>query len=132
MDLDQCLYISRFTGKLGVTGLRDLLQQARDNNRRDDITGALLFDGDRFVQLIQGPKARVGPLTDQLRRDGRHAAFQLLLDGPASARLLGRWTSGYVDMEEVDRFVLAAAEAPGNAEALLRAFGELLHAADLE
>ena len=132
MELDHCLYISRFSGKLGDTGLRDLLQQARDNNRRHDITGALLFDGDRFVQLIEGASARVRTLTELLRSDVRHQAFQVVCDGPIEARLGTRWTSGYVDLEQVDRFVLAAAEAPGNTEVLRAAFVELLKSADLD
>lgn len=132
MDLDHCLYISRFSGTLGDTGLRGVLQQARDNNLRHAVTGVLLFDGERFVQLIEGPSERVRALTALLASDIRHGAFQPLIKGPSDARRYPGWQAGYAELDAVDRFVLEMAEAAGNTPVMLAAFDRLVRSADLE
>ena len=40
--------------------LAGILMTARRNNRRDDITGALLCRSDLYLQLIEGPEAAIG------------------------------------------------------------------------
>lgn len=132
MELSHCLYLSRLSGSLGDTGLRDLLTQARTNNQARAITGALLFDGERFIQLVEGPTAVIDVLAQCLRDDPRHHGFTVLGDGPVAARRHRRWTAGYVDPDQVDEFEQAVAACAGATDAALAAFDRLLASADVE
>ena len=132
MELSHCLYLSRFSGTIGDTGLRDLLKQARENNRSRAVTGALLFDGERFVQLVEGPPGVIADLAARLRVDPRHHGFTLLGDGPVALRRHRRWTAGYVEIDRVDQFERAVGPGAGDAEAALTAFDELFASADVE
>lgn len=132
MELSHCLYLSRFSGTVGNTGLRDLLSQARLNNHARAVTGALLFDGERFVQFVEGPVAVIDTLTRRLREDPRHHGFTLLGGGPLAMRRHRRWAAGYVDIDRVDEFEHHVAVCAGQAEATLAAFDRLLAAADVE
>lgn len=132
MELSHCLYLSRLSGNLGDTGLRDLLKQARENNGARAITGALLFDGERFIQLVEGPTAAIDVLARCLRDDSRHHGFTVLGEGPVAARRHRRWTAGYVEIDRVDEFERAVADGGGETEAVLAAFDRLLATADVE
>lgn len=131
LELSHCLYLSRYSGIIGQTGLRPLLQQARENNIRLGITGALLFDGERFVQLLEGPSEDIAGLVARLRVDDRHHGFELLGQGPVPARRYRRWVSGYVELDRVDLFEQAVCGDP-RAEAVLDAFDALFASADVE
>lgn len=132
MELSHCLYLSRLSGSLGDTGLRDLLKQARENNGARSITGALLFDGERFIQLVEGPAAVIDALARRLREDSRHHAFTVLGEGPVATRRHRRWTAGYVEIDRVDEFERAVADGAGGTDAALTAFDHLLATADVE
>lgn len=137
MELSHCLYLSRFSGTIGDTGLRDLLKQARENNQARAITGALLFDGERFVQLIEGPVADMAELVQRLCSDRRHHDVTVVSEGPIAARRCRRWTAGYVEIDRVDQFERCLGLPPGahagvSNEAALTAFDALLASADVE
>lgn len=105
-DIYHYLYLSRFTGRVGDTGLRDILQRSRDQNIQLGVTGALLFDGERFVQLLEGPREVVLPLSERIRMDSRHRDFTPVYEGSAASPSgrFDRWMSGYADPDAVAKF----------------------------
>jgi hypothetical protein len=40
-------------------GLFNILAQAKANNSHQDITGSLLYDGGRFIQILEGDKTNI-------------------------------------------------------------------------
>lgn len=56
----------------------DILAAARWNNLRDGITGALVFDGTTFGQVLEGPDAAVEAVFRRIRRDPRHETVTAL------------------------------------------------------
>jgi len=46
---------------------------AMTQNRQRDITGRLCFDGQRFFQVLKGPKSALSVLDEVIARDQRHA-----------------------------------------------------------
>lgn len=54
------------------TGLESLARQSQARNRLLDITGILLFDGEHFVQTIEGPHEAISELFRQIMLDPRH------------------------------------------------------------
>ena len=74
----------------------ELIASCRSRNSRHDITGVLLYTGERFLQLIEGPPAAVGALWRNVHADDRHGDLVVLLDVQSSARWFDDWRAGYV------------------------------------
>jgi hypothetical protein len=71
--------------------LSGILLDARRNNERDGITGALICRHDIYMQLLEGPAPAVEAAFGRIRRDDRHLEVQRLVSREASARLFGAW-----------------------------------------
>ncbi|RIV86006.1 BLUF domain-containing protein [Aurantiacibacter zhengii] len=71
--------------------LAGILSQARRNNARDDITGALLVRHDLYLQLIEGPDAAIDALFGLIAADDRHCDVALLLARGAEDRMFPGW-----------------------------------------
>lgn len=101
----QCLYSSRLAGASGWEVFPRLVQRSRVRNASESIGGCLLFDGQRFCQLIEGPAPAVSALWRRVGGDPRHGAIILLLDRalPAPAEP-GAWEYGYCSADELECF----------------------------
>lgn len=86
--LTRAIYVSDAVGMAGATALSlaEILGAAGRNNRRDALTGALLFYDGGFLQMIEGARPDVDRLLSRLMEDRRHQNLRLLAHGPASAR----------------------------------------------
>lgn len=71
--------------------LAAILSGARRNNRRDDITGALICRHDLYLQLIEGPAPAIDALYARIVADDRHADIRLLLSDTVHQRLFPQW-----------------------------------------
>jgi hypothetical protein len=91
MELTQLIYSSRPFGYDEAT-LRAILSQARSNNERDGVTGALICRADLYLQLLEGPKAAVEAAFERISRDDRHAEVTLRFTSPAVKRLFPHWS----------------------------------------
>ena len=78
--------------------LGTLFSTARSNNKKQDITGALLVHGDWFAQVLEGDEAPVRALFTRIEQDGRHDNVSVLASGPAD-RVFGRWAMARVSAE---------------------------------
>lgn len=108
--------------------LAGILSQARRNNARNAITGALICRQDIYLQLIEGPAAAIDALFDNIRVDDRHTNVQLLMQEEASERLFPAWSM--VDDEAPSLFwsrekVAAGAVEAASPEELLAPFVRL-------
>ena len=72
--------------------LAGILTRARHNNRRDDITGALICRQDMYLQLIEGPADKIDALYARILVDDRHCDVQLLLNHDVDQRLFPLWS----------------------------------------
>jgi Sensors of blue-light using FAD len=90
MSLLQLIYASRPFGYDDLT-LGSILNTARLNNGRDDITGALICREDLYLQLLEGPAARVEALYQRIERDDRHAELVKLRSENVGARMFPDW-----------------------------------------
>lgn len=78
--------------------LGTLFSGARSNNKKQDITGALLVHGDWFAQVLEGSEEPVRALFARIERDGRHDQVAVLASGHAE-RVFGRWAMARVSAE---------------------------------
>ncbi len=71
--------------------LAGILMQARRNNPRDGITGALICRQDLYIQLIEGPEAKIDALYAKIAEDDRHCDVRLALSDTVSERIFPEW-----------------------------------------
>ncbi len=77
MRLKTLTYTSRARLDLGDEDLAAIHQSARHLNALDGISGLLLFDGARFLQIVEGAEDAIDNLVERLRMDPRHSAFEV-------------------------------------------------------
>jgi hypothetical protein len=77
LRLKTLTYTSRARLDLGDEDLAAIHETARHFNALDGISGLLLFDGSRFLQIVEGAEDAVDNLVERLRMDPRHSAFEI-------------------------------------------------------
>jgi hypothetical protein len=107
----QLIYMSTATHLLTDDELQALLEQARLNNAKYDITGLLLYHEGRFMQLIEGPEDAVRKLYSYIEQDARHADTAKLADKAVDARSFPDWSMAFwpvrtEDLTKVSGFLL--------------------------
>ena len=105
-NLYQIIYASIATRPMKEDELVQLLELAREKNKRLGITGMLLHccDGS-FLQVLEGPKERVLELLRVIRQDSRHKKVSVLFEGPIQHRSFSQWSMGFKkpSQEELDK-----------------------------
>src|SRR5258708_24836279 len=66
--------------------IHDILIESVANNRRDDITGALIHDDKWFAQALEGPESMVSATFERILRDPRHSDVRLIKMEPVAVR----------------------------------------------
>ena len=91
-------YVSSAVTPFSPRQLRDLLAVCRENNRRRDITGMLLYKDGNFMQALEGDEEAVLGLHTIIAGDPRHRGLITLLQGPTQDRQFARWSMGFQDL----------------------------------
>jgi hypothetical protein len=74
-----------------------ILNRSRDRNRQAGISGALMFNGAAFAQLLEGPLPAVEDLFEDIQCDDRHENIILLRNAPVDVRIFSDWSMAYAD-----------------------------------
>ena len=90
MKLMQLVYCSQPFG-YSLEILSAILVASRANNRKNDITGALICRSDIFLQLLEGPEQNVKDTYESIQNDDRHINVYHLIDQPVKKRLFPAW-----------------------------------------
>lgn len=98
MSLHQLVYISKATEIFDQDGLFKILDAAKENNSHQNITGSLLYDGGRFIQILEGEKEAITELYEKISEDERHTNVKLLYLEEASIRLFPNWSMNMVNL----------------------------------
>lgn len=77
-----------------------ILASSRRNNVRQGLTGALLFNGDWFAQVLEGSLQAVEAAFERIQRDDRHSDVTLLESGYVAGRDFGEWSMAYAGADE--------------------------------
>ena len=101
MDLYQIIYSSSNciagTPEEIEKEIKSILQASRKNNIVDGITGALLFNGHGFAQVLEGSLDAIEKTYERIQCDPRHSDVVLLSNGTCGARTFSDWSMAYVD-----------------------------------
>ncbi|NBN78390.1 hypothetical protein GWI72_08935 [Microvirga tunisiensis] len=88
------------------TSLESLIDRSRSNNAHNGITGCLLFTGEVFLQVLEGPQTDVEDTFGRISRDPRHTDVRVLSEGPVKDRSFS------------DMFATAGVASPLSADAI--------------
>lgn len=86
----QLIYSSRPFG-FDDQSLNSILFKARQNNRRDGITGALVCRHDLYLQMLEGPSDLVTATYNRILSDDRHVEVEKLWSGDIEERMFPNW-----------------------------------------
>ena len=99
--LQRIVYRSRATeAYCGSADFQQILKVAVRSNAQNRITGALALSDDIFVQVLEGPAARLEELLVKLGQDPRHTDLKVLGRWGVSGRLFSGWTMAHADLAD--------------------------------
>lgn len=129
-SLEQLIYVS--TDTRGVTNpirAADILEEARRNNKRDEITGVLTFTGGRFIQILEGRPDRLNDLLTRLAVDPRHRDLRILARRDISHRDFRGWdmVSPRLARMQIDRLSVLLLQTPAKLDAYVDLLAEAVH-----
>lgn len=85
------LYISTARAEMDMVTLQAILQSAQISNRARGLTGLLIFDGNRFMQYLEGEEGAVRTLFATIKQDPRHYAVATLRESYGEERQCADW-----------------------------------------
>lgn len=88
-------YFSTATDPQTAETIDGILVASRANNARDDITGLLVAGGNRFLQIIEGPRAPMKTLWAAIRADHRHCGVTQLVRRRTTKRRFDAWSMAF-------------------------------------
>lgn len=107
--LKQIVYYSISVNIIDKDIISDILYSSRINNKKNDITGCLLYHNNVFLQLLEGEKKDVDDLFDVLKSDKRHSNVTLIIEESIEDRMFPDWSMAYRKLEKpkdnLDKFV---------------------------
>jgi len=89
------IYVSVADPMIGEGEIADIVKTAQRNNARDDITGALIYNGQNFMQLLEGPASKVDACLAAIRDDRRHSGMVEIRRRAIDCRDFAQWSMLY-------------------------------------
>lgn len=109
----QLIYESRALAEFQQSDLVPLLNQAKERNAQDDISGLLIFHKGTFLQILEGPQDAVESCFQRIEKDPRHDSIWTLARMTMNERAFAHWSMGMATIDEL----------PDGAQAWVRDFG---------
>ena len=110
--MNDTIYSIAYLSKSNINGARQdiahaiesILRLARIKNEELNITGALLYSGGYFSQVIEGPMETLEDLFEVIQNDSRHSDIRVLHFNPVESRYFSDWSMALAGVE--DRMLL--------------------------
>lgn len=116
MRLVRAIYVSRIGDAIGPADIEHILESARTHNHKNAITGILCFNGDYFLQCLEGSRSAVNKTYCKIVGDPRHREVTLLEYREASERNFPDWDMAFVPQSSLTSDVLLRYSAQSSFE----------------
>lgn len=83
--------------------VKTILNIANEHNSKNNITGALLFNGGYFTQVLEGPLVAIEELFERIQGDTRHIDCVVLCCEPITTRTFTKWSMAYEGPDTVEK-----------------------------
>lgn len=101
MALFQLVYVSSMVAR-GPALLADVLASSVKNNKRNGITGMLLFAEGNVMQALEGEKEMVLRTWQTIQYDARHKDLFVLIEQEIESRQFASWSMGFKHLMQAD------------------------------
>lgn len=98
--MKRLIYCSIASEEVDFNSVGGILTQAVAKNNEKGITGMLVYDGEKFLQCIEGDKNEIDELYQKLTNDFRHHTLHLIGEELDERRLFTQWNMGYLNNEK--------------------------------
>lgn len=88
---------------MSFLGLMRLLYHSYSNNQASGITGALIYENNKFGQVIEGFEKDIEVLWQKIQKDCRHKNVRLIESKPISERSFSKWMMVFQGNEEITK-----------------------------
>ncbi len=103
MYLVQTIYYSEVSSNLTSHDIEHILQASRRNNVKNNLTGILAFNGQYFLQALEGLRTEVCKTLDVITQDPRHSTLFFTLHREIAERDFAGWDMAYVGQTKFNR-----------------------------
>jgi len=93
------VYISYASRPLREDDLLDILNESRLNNKKNGITGMLVYLREKFIQVLEGEYEAVNEVYKEIKSDLRHRKVTMVLEGNTETRLFKDWSMGFKKLD---------------------------------
>lgn len=101
------VYSSEERESFDEENIKSLLNQSRDFNLQNNITGVLLYvngqkltkSKGKFMQLLEGDEELIRELYKRIENDERHQSIVLLQAGRYDKRCFSKWSMGFEQLD---------------------------------
>jgi hypothetical protein len=92
--------IYRSTGNPDLTAkdISKILETARDFNKKNGITGCLIYHNHSFIQVLEGDKTILEEVYLNIKKDKRHSDVKTLYQDYAIERKFDIWNMAFIDL----------------------------------
>jgi len=134
MALQELIYTSLAVPSASHENVDDILAASQRNNVRREVTGLLLFDGARYIQILEGGTEDIEAIFGAITQDKRHHSLELIHRGNIEARAFDNWRMAYEELpdgilnEFAEKMSVYGLEITGETLAADESFGKRLDA----
>lgn len=89
------IYLSSATELLSDEEINSLLKTSRENNKKNNITGLLLYCDGNFLQVLEGENDAIDSIFSVISNDSRHKNIIVVANEYIEKRSFDEWKMGY-------------------------------------
>ena len=93
--------IYRSRSLIGEDGEQEILKSAHRNNPALSVTGVLVSNSGRFLQVLEGPGMKVNKLLKKIEEDTRHSDFYVISKRAIDKRNFQEWSMASVSVDQI-------------------------------
>jgi hypothetical protein len=103
--LRRVIYTSQATYGINKNSLAEIIRKASNHNIRDQITGALLFVDDHFLQVLEGDADGLSLCLKRIAKDDRHTNIKVREDLEIQAKVFPSYWMAMKDKSIIDPLI---------------------------
>ncbi len=85
------LIYTSIPSRFDESSFNEILSTSQTNNSKDNITGALIYRPDLYIQFLEGPVDSVDQTYKRIEKDKRHGDIHKLAEATTDRRLFTSW-----------------------------------------
>lgn len=102
MALTYLIYVSSALKKQSDAELEAILESSVRNNKKNNVTGMLLYADGNFLQILEGEEVAIDEIFKRVEKDPRHRNIIVMDRDVIQQRSFEKWNMGFRLVNEAD------------------------------